>query len=37
MDVPSLGLPEDARPAVLGFNLFSHTLARAMLVPIYEI
>lgn len=37
VDVPSLGLPDDARPAILGFNLFSHTLARAMLVPIYEV
>lgn len=32
LDVPSLGLPRNATPAYLGFNLFSHTLARAMLV-----
>ena len=32
VDVPSLGLPEDASPAYLGFNLSSHTLARATLV-----
>ena len=32
VDVPSLGLPEGASPAYLGFNLSSHTLARATLV-----
>ena len=32
LDVPSLGLPKDAAPALLGFNLFQHTLARATLV-----
>jgi Raf kinase inhibitor-like YbhB/YbcL family protein len=31
VDVPSLGVPADATPAYLGFNLFSHTLARAVL------
>jgi Raf kinase inhibitor-like YbhB/YbcL family protein len=36
VDVPSLGIPEGATPAFLGFNLFSHTLARAVLVPVYE-
>jgi Raf kinase inhibitor-like YbhB/YbcL family protein len=36
VDVPSLDLPEEARPAYLGMQLFTHTLARAMLVPIYE-
>ncbi len=36
VDVPSLQLAENAHPAVLGFNLFTHTLARATLVPIYE-
>jgi Raf kinase inhibitor-like YbhB/YbcL family protein len=36
VDVPTLDLPEDARPAILGMQLFMHTLARAMLVPIYE-
>jgi hypothetical protein len=25
-----------ATPAFLGFNLFSHTLTRAVLVPVYE-
>ncbi|HLU55756.1 MAG TPA: YbhB/YbcL family Raf kinase inhibitor-like protein [Pseudonocardia sp.] len=36
VDVESLGIPRDARPAFLGFNLFSHTLARASIVPVYE-
>ena len=36
VDVPSLELPEDATPAVLGFNLFFHTLARGFVVPTYE-
>lgn len=36
VDVPSLDLPEGSTPAFLGFNLFSHTLARAVLVPVYE-
>ena len=33
VDVPTLGLPKNATPALLGFNLFFHTLARAMIVP----
>lgn len=37
VDVEDLGLDETARPAFLGFNLFTHTLARATLVPIYEL
>ncbi len=36
VDVPSLDIPADATPAYLGFNLFEHTLARAVLVPVYE-
>ena len=32
VDVPALELPDGATPAYLGFNLFSHTLARATLV-----
>jgi phosphatidylethanolamine-binding protein (PEBP) family uncharacterized protein len=36
VDVPSWQLPDGATPAFLGFNLFSHTLARAVLVPVYE-
>ena len=37
VDVESLGLPEGATPTYLGFNLFSHALARATIVPVYEI
>ncbi|UGT62093.1 YbhB/YbcL family Raf kinase inhibitor-like protein [Nocardia asteroides] len=36
VDVESLGVPPEASPAFLGFNLFSHTLARATLVATYE-
>jgi Raf kinase inhibitor-like YbhB/YbcL family protein len=36
VDVESLGVTPDARPAFLGFNLFSHTLARAVIVGTYE-
>ncbi|TVT62171.1 YbhB/YbcL family Raf kinase inhibitor-like protein [Amycolatopsis rhizosphaerae] len=36
VDVEKLGVPEGATPAILGFNLFSHTLARATLIPVYE-
>lgn len=36
VDVDHLDLPENATPAVLGFNLFSHTLARATLVGVYQ-
>ncbi|MGZ4190468.1 MAG: YbhB/YbcL family Raf kinase inhibitor-like protein [Actinomycetota bacterium] len=36
LDVPSLGLPEAASPAYLGFNLFSHAIARGMIVGVYE-
>ena len=32
LDVPSLGVSKDAAPAILGFNLFQHTLARATMV-----
>lgn len=37
VDVESLGLGADTRPEVLGFNLFFHTLARAYLVPTFEV
>ena len=37
VDVPSLDIPAEASPAFLGFNLFSHTLGRAMIVPTYEV
>lgn len=36
VDVESLGLPEGSTPAFLGFNLFFHTLARAVLVGTNE-
>ena len=36
VDVESLGLPEGATPAYLGFNLFSHAIARAVVVATYE-
>lgn len=36
VDVESLGLEAHHTPAYLGFNLFSHTLARATLVATYE-
>lgn len=37
VDVESLGIPADASPAFLGFNLFSHTLGRATLVGTFEV
>jgi Raf kinase inhibitor-like YbhB/YbcL family protein len=36
LDVESLDLPPGATPAYLGFNLFSHGIARATLVGTYE-
>jgi Raf kinase inhibitor-like YbhB/YbcL family protein len=36
LDVETLGLPADASPAYLGFNLFSHGIARAVIVGTYE-
>ncbi|MEQ7123247.1 YbhB/YbcL family Raf kinase inhibitor-like protein [Actinopolymorpha sp. B11F2] len=36
VDVESLDLPDSASPALLGFNLFMHTLARATLIATYE-
>ena len=37
LDVESLGVDANATPALLGFNMFTHTLARATLVPLYEV
>jgi Raf kinase inhibitor-like YbhB/YbcL family protein len=37
VDVESLGIDTGATPAFLGFNLFFHTLARAIIVPWYEV
>ncbi|HWD97246.1 MAG TPA: YbhB/YbcL family Raf kinase inhibitor-like protein [Acidimicrobiales bacterium] len=36
LDVDHLDLPDTATPAYLGFNLFMHTLARAIIVANYE-
>jgi Raf kinase inhibitor-like YbhB/YbcL family protein len=35
LDTEDMGVPADATPAFHGFNLFGHTLARAVLVPVY--
>jgi Raf kinase inhibitor-like YbhB/YbcL family protein len=36
LDVPTLDIPKESTPAFLGFNLFSHTLARATLMAFAE-
>ena len=36
VDVESLGLPDGATPAFLGFNLHFHTLARGVLMGTWE-
>ena len=36
VDVPTLGIPRSATPTFLGFTLFSHTLARATITPVFE-
>jgi phosphatidylethanolamine-binding protein (PEBP) family uncharacterized protein len=36
VDTDALDVSADTTPAVLGFNLFVHTLARATLVVTYE-
>ncbi|WP_087101261.1 YbhB/YbcL family Raf kinase inhibitor-like protein [Nocardiopsis sp. JB363] len=36
VDVPSLGIDSSGSPAFLGFNLFSHSLGRAIVTPVYE-
>lgn len=36
LDVDSLDLSDNASPAVLGFNMFFHTLARGVLVTVYD-
>ena len=35
LDVESLGVDDDISPAVAGFNLRFHTIARAVLIPVY--
>ena len=37
VDVPTLDIPAEGSCAFLGFNLFSHSLGRAMIVPVYEV
>jgi Raf kinase inhibitor-like YbhB/YbcL family protein len=37
VDVPSLGLPRNASPAFLGFNLSMHTLARAVMTARFTV
>lgn len=37
VDVESLEVDDTSTPAYLGFNLFFHTLARAVIVPTYEV
>ncbi|MEV2276617.1 YbhB/YbcL family Raf kinase inhibitor-like protein [Nocardiopsis sp. NPDC049922] len=36
VDVPRLGVDASTSPAVVGFNLFAHSLARAVITPVYE-
>ena len=36
VDTETLDVDADTTPAVLGFNLFFHTLARATLVTTYQ-
>ncbi|MFI0351711.1 YbhB/YbcL family Raf kinase inhibitor-like protein [Actinomadura sp. 9N407] len=35
LDVESLGLDSGTSPAVVGFNVTAHTLARAVIAPVY--
>jgi Raf kinase inhibitor-like YbhB/YbcL family protein len=35
LDVPKLGVDSDVSPAVAGFNLRFHTIARGLLIPVY--
>jgi phosphatidylethanolamine-binding protein (PEBP) family uncharacterized protein len=37
LDVPDSGVPDTATPALALFQALSHTLARAMLVPVYGV
>ncbi|OLT25047.1 hypothetical protein BJF83_05690 [Nocardiopsis sp. CNR-923] len=36
VDVPRLDVDASASPAFVGFNLFSHAIARALITPVYE-
>ncbi|TDD35739.1 YbhB/YbcL family Raf kinase inhibitor-like protein [Actinomadura sp. KC06] len=35
LDVETLGIDSDVSPAVAGFNITAHTLARASIIPVY--
>jgi Raf kinase inhibitor-like YbhB/YbcL family protein len=35
LDVEKLGIDSDVTPAIAGFNLRFHTIARAVLIPVY--
>lgn len=37
LDVDTLGIDADATPAFLGFNMFGHTIARAVIAPWFEV
>lgn len=37
VDTESIGIPHEAAPAYLGFNLFMHAIGRALVVPWYEV
>jgi phosphatidylethanolamine-binding protein (PEBP) family uncharacterized protein len=37
LDTDDLGVPPEATPAYLGFNLFSHTLARGRIIAEYQV
>jgi len=37
LDTADLGVPAEATPAYLGFNLFSHTLARGSIVATFDV
>jgi Raf kinase inhibitor-like YbhB/YbcL family protein len=36
LDTSTLGIDSDVTPAVAGFNLRFHTIARALIVPVFE-
>jgi Raf kinase inhibitor-like YbhB/YbcL family protein len=36
LDVEQLGIDANVSPAIMGFHMFGHTLARALIVPTYE-
>lgn len=36
LDVEQLPIDANVAPAIMGFNMFGHTLARAVIAPVYE-